>query len=288
MKVGRIAGAGSGEFVARMRDDEPWSRVSALGVDAPTTAAVIERLPEIGAALRRGTAVGDVEADAELRCPVVEPSKILAIGLNYIDHVRETGATPPEQPVVFAKFPTSLSGPTDPIWLDPSLTEQLDYESELAVVVGRKARRLNRGNALDYVFGYAVANDVSARDAQKRDGQISRSKSFDTFCPIGPWITTADEIADPQSIGVRAFVNGESRQDSSTAQMIFSVSDILVYLSASMTLLPGDVILTGTPPGVGVGRKPPVFLGVGDVVSCELDKLGRIENRVVADPLLSL
>jgi 2-keto-4-pentenoate hydratase/2-oxohepta-3-ene-1,7-dioic acid hydratase in catechol pathway len=219
-----------------------------------------------------------------LECPVVAPSKILAIGLNYLDHIKETGSTQPERPIVFAKYPNSLAGPTDDTIVDPDLTSQLDYEAELAVIIGRESRRLTEESALDAIFGYAVANDVSSRDLQKIDSQFSRSKSFDTFCPIGPWITTADEVPDPQDLLISSRVNGEVRQNSTTAQMLFTVRDLLVYLSATMTLYPGDVILTGTPPGVGLGFKPPVFLQPGDTVECSIVGLGGISNTVVLDP----
>jgi 2-keto-4-pentenoate hydratase/2-oxohepta-3-ene-1,7-dioic acid hydratase in catechol pathway len=160
----------------------------------------------------------------------------------------------------------------------------LDYEAELAVIIGRESRRLTEASALDAIFGYAVANDVSSRDLQKIDSQFSRSKSFDTFCPIGPWITTADEVPDPQDLLISSSVNGEVRQNSTTAQMLFTVRDLLVYLSATMTLYPGDVILTGTPPGVGLGFKPPIYLQPGDTVECSIVGLGGISNTVVLDP----
>src|SRR5690606_18331117 len=156
--------------------------------------------------------------------------------------------------------------------------------AELAVVIGRPARRLTRENAMDAVFGYAVANDVSARDLQRSDAQFSRSKSFDTFCPIGPWITTADEVPTPENLSIRSTVNGEIRQNSNTDQMLFGIVDLLVFLSSTMTLWPGDVILTGTPPGVGLGFQPPRFLKVGDVVECTIEGLGSISNPVVVDP----
>jgi 2-keto-4-pentenoate hydratase/2-oxohepta-3-ene-1,7-dioic acid hydratase in catechol pathway len=275
--------AGTVEFAARCEDQQEWTPLSALGILASTTAEVIARTAEVRARLRSAPAA-PVGTGSELHCPIVSPPKILAIGLNYLDHIKETGATQPERPIVFAKYPSSLNGPTGTVLLDPTLTEQLDYEAELAVVIGRDARRLTPVNALDHVYGYAVANDVSARDWQRVDSQFSRSKSYDSFCPIGPWISTADEVPDPQALGIRSFVNGQPRQDSNTGQMLFSVVDLLVFLSSTMTLNPGDVILTGTPPGVGLGFKPPLFLTAGDVVACEIEGLGRIENGIVADP----
>jgi 2-keto-4-pentenoate hydratase/2-oxohepta-3-ene-1,7-dioic acid hydratase in catechol pathway len=207
---------------------------------------------------------------------------MLAIGLNYRDHIRETKQTEPSNPIVFAKFPSSLNDPYGDIVMDQRLTEAGDYESELAVVIGRKARGIELSEALGCVFAYTVANDVSAREWQKRDGQLDRSKSFDTFCPIGPWLTTADEVSDPQALAVHSWVNGESRQDSSTREMIFSVEHLIWYIARGMTLEPGDVILTGTPHGVGVAMDPPRFIVPGDLVECEVEGLGTLRNPVVA------
>lgn len=284
MQISRLRQCGVIQFAARLSSKDAWVAVPNLGVEARTTADVIEQSATIRARLAQGGATALVDGQPALECPVVAPSKILAIGLNYLDHIKETGATQPERPIVFAKYANALAGPTDPTILDPRLTSKLDYEAELAVIIGRPARRLTDGNALDCVFGYAVANDVSARDWQRADSQFSRSKSYDTFCPIGPWITSADEVADPQDLRITSRVNGEVRQDSTTAQMLFSVRELLVYLSSTMTLYPGDVILTGTPPGVGLGFRPPVFLAPGDTVECEIAGLGGISNTVELDP----
>lgn len=282
MRIGRVVLDGKEGFCVSDTADE-WILVSSLGLDFGDLPGLIEELDEIRklASSGRGQGVGD---EPRLRCPIVRPSKVLGIGLNYMDHIRETGAEAPERPVVFAKYPNALTGPFDPIVVEPDLTEQADYEAELAVVIGRRGRRLSQADALDHVLGYAVANDVSARDWQKRDAQFSRSKSMDTFCPIGPWITTPDEISDPQDLGVRSFVNGEPRQDSSTREMHFDVATLIEFLSQTMTLEPGDVILTGTPHGVGFAMDPPRFLQPGDTVRCEVDGLGAIENVVVAEP----
>ncbi|MGH2698435.1 MAG: fumarylacetoacetate hydrolase family protein, partial [Actinomycetota bacterium] len=181
----------------------------------------------------------------------------------------------------FGKFPNSLNDPYGRIVMDEQLTEQGDYEVELAVVIGKTTRRVSEENALQSVFGYTVANDVSARDWQKADRQFDRSKSFDTFCPIGPWITTSDEVPDPQGLSLKSWVNGELRQDSSTKEMLFGVAHLIYYLSRGMTLKPGDVILTGTPHGVGFAMDPPRFLAPGDSVECEVEGLGRLSNAVV-------
>ena len=187
----------------------------------------------------------------------------------------------PERPLIFAKYPNSLTGPFADVEIGPHVTEQADYEVELAVIIGRTAKGVAEADALDYVFGYAVANDVSARDWQRSDGQFSRSKSADTFCPIGPWITTADEFDRPDAFQLSSTVNGEPRQSGVTSDMIFGTAELINYLSAAITLNPGDVILTGTPPGVGLGFKPPRFLRDGDVVTCSISGLGSIRNRFV-------
>lgn len=282
MKLGRIETPEGPRFAGRMNDSDPWVPFSALGAEVTTTAGAIA-LAETMREHLRGTPSETIDPDAATACPVVAPTKMLAVGLNYLDHIRETGLPRPERPLIFAKYPSALTGPRDPILHDPALTDELDYESELAVVIGRRARRLTPQDALDAVFGYAVANDVSARDWQRADGQLSRSKSYDTFCPIGPWITTADEVPDPQTLAIRSWVNDEPRQDSTTTEMVFSVVDILVHLSMTMTLFPGDIILTGTPHGVGLGFRPPRFLSLGDVVRCEIEGLGQIENLVAPD-----
>jgi 2-keto-4-pentenoate hydratase/2-oxohepta-3-ene-1,7-dioic acid hydratase in catechol pathway len=225
-------------------------------------------------------ALGDDSIPLEqvtLLAPIRNPSKVIAIGLNYMDHCREQGVEPPAKPLVFAKFPSAIVGPgADVVW-DPEVTTQVDFEVELGVVIGRTARRVPQAAALDYVFGYTVLNDISARDVQFGDGQWVRGKSLDTFCPLGPAIVTADEIPDPQALRLRCRVNDVPYQDSSTAEMIFGVADLIADLSHSFTFLPGDVIATGTPYGVGVFRRPPVFLQDGDRIVAEIDGIGRVE-----------
>lgn len=218
--------------------------------------------------------------EAQWRAPIVAPQKICGIGLNYADHCREQGLEPPTSPILFAKFPTSLAGPEDPIRLDASLTQAVDYEAELAVVIGSPARRVAPEAALAHVAGYTCANDVTARDLQKRDGQFVRAKSLDGFCPLGPVLVTSDEIPDPGRLRIQARVNGETRQDSSTSHLVFGVAELISFLSQAFPLAPGDVILTGTPPGVGAHRKPPAFLADGDVVEIEIERIGVLRNRV--------
>jgi len=221
-------------------------------------------------------------AEARLHAPVPRPQKIVCIGLNYRDHAEETGQPIPDRPIVFAKFPNGLVGHGEPIVVPP-ITEQADYEAELAVVVGRRARNVPEPEALGHVFGYANANDVSARDVQLGEGgQWTRGKAIDTFCPMGPCVVTRDEVPDPQDLPVRCVLNGEVVQDGHTSRMIFPVAELVSFLSTGMTLEPGDVILTGTPPGVGMARDPQLFLKDGDEVTVEIGGLGRLTNPVVA------
>jgi 2-keto-4-pentenoate hydratase/2-oxohepta-3-ene-1,7-dioic acid hydratase in catechol pathway len=229
-----------------------------------------------------GAAIGDPlgpSEDATL-APPLRPGKVVAIGLNYQDHIAETGLDAPSRPLVFAKFPSSVVGPTDPIVIDPGLTERVDWEVELGVVVGRRMRNVPAAEALDHVFGYTVANDVSARDVQFGDVQWVRGKSFDTFCPIGPVVVTADELPDPQALALTTRVNGELVQDSSTSLMLFGVAELLAFCSRSFTLEPGDLLLTGTPWGCGEFMEPKRSLAGGDLVECAVEGIGALRNPV--------
>lgn len=216
----------------------------------------------------------------KLLAPIQNPSKIVAIGLNYMDHCREQNIEPPKLPSMFTKFTTAIIGPGDPIRWNPALTSKVDYEVELAVVMGRVTRRVSAANALDYVAGYTICNDVSARDLQLEvgDTQWVRGKSLDTFCPLGPWLVTRDEIPDPNNLNIRCLVNDRVLQDSTTAEMIFKIPYLIEFSSHAFTLLPGDIITTGTPDGVGVFRSPPIFLQEGDVVTVEIAGLGKLTN----------
>jgi acylpyruvate hydrolase len=252
----------------------------APGADAPTAGEV---RGDAVVAFASGTvldriAAGDREpaggaayplADVTLLAPIARPRAIFGIGLNYAAHARETGREPPEEPLVFMKLPTSSAPPSGPVRC-PAVVRRLDYEVELAVVMGAAGR----------IAGWAVADDVSARDLQKREPQWTRAKGADTFCPWGPWITTADELADPHGLRLTSHVNGELRQDSTTADLIFGPQALVDYIAETITLEPGDLILTGTPSGVGMAMDPPRFLAPGDVVRCEIERLGAIEHTI--------
>ncbi|MFW9975842.1 MAG: fumarylacetoacetate hydrolase family protein [Candidatus Thorarchaeota archaeon] len=215
-----------------------------------------------------------------LDAPISRPGKIVALGKNYLDHVEETGSEAPTFPVVFAKFPSSVIGPDDSITI-PEVSSKIDWEVELGVVIGKTCKSVNEKKALDYVAGYTVINDLSARDLQKDDGQWVRAKSLDGFCPMGPCIVTQDELGDASNLKMHTKVNGVQKQDSSTSNLIFNVPKIVSYLSNSFTLEPGDVIATGTPSGVGFVRNPPEFLKVGDKVELYIEKIGYLRNKII-------
>ena len=228
-------------------------------------------------------AVTDHVADVQKLLAPVAPTGILCIGLNYRRHAAEGNAPIPKWPVLFMKTVSSVQNPGDPILLPRHLaSSQVDYECELAVVIGRRAKNVSRADALDYVLGYTCGNDVSARDWQKEMGgsQWCRGKTFDTFCPLGPWLVTADELTAPNALEIRTILNGEIVQDWNTEDMIFDVPALIEFLSGSTTLLPGMVILTGTPHGVGMARKPPLWLKSGDRVTIEIEKIGSLTNPV--------
>ena len=251
----------------------PWTMARLLG-DVDGTLAAIRHGLESG-----GIAPARPRADVALLSPVTRPGKIIAVGRNYHEHAAEEGVTAPADPVVFAKFPSSLIGDGADIAWRAADTRQVDYEAELAVVIGRTARDVPTSRALDHVLGYSCLNDVSARDLQFGDGQWVRAKSLDTFCPMGPWIVTAEELADPGVLGIRCLVNGEVVQDARTSEMVHHVPELIAFCSRFMTLEPGDVIATGTPGGVGVFRDPPRFLGDGDEVVVDIEGIGRLTNR---------
>ena len=221
-------------------------------------------------------------ATVTLRAPILRPGKIICIGLNYRDHAAESNLTIPDTPTVFSKYANSVIGPGEPIVI-PRVSVQVDYEGELACVIGRRGRHIPEREALDYVAGYMPFNDVSARDFQVRTSQWMIGKTFDTFAPMGPALVTADEIADPHVLDLRVTISGEVLQASNTRNLIFSIPSLIAYLSQVMTLEPGDVLATGTPAGVGFVRKPPRFLRPGDEVCIEIEGLGALTNPVVAE-----
>jgi 2-keto-4-pentenoate hydratase/2-oxohepta-3-ene-1,7-dioic acid hydratase in catechol pathway len=227
-------------------------------------------------------------AHTRLLAPVPDPRKIICIGLNYRDHAAESGVPAPEEPVLFSKYPTALIGHDEMIIL-PSVSQQVDYEAELVVVIGRRGRHIPRARAFEHVGGYAVGHDVSARDWQlsKPGKQWMAGKTFDTFAPVGPVLVTPDEVPDPHNLGIRLRLNGQTMQESTTSQLIFGVDELIAYVSQVFTLEPGDLIFTGTPPGVGMARKPPIWLKPGDVVEVEIDHLGTLRNSVAAEQIIT-
>jgi 2-keto-4-pentenoate hydratase/2-oxohepta-3-ene-1,7-dioic acid hydratase in catechol pathway len=278
----RVAGDQEGLGAATA---ERWLPARALLPDGPNTMAELlagdpERVAALAAAadVARIDRSGSLLDTVELLAPVGRPGKIVAIGRNYREHIDEEGSDRPPAPLIFAKWPSSVVGHRAEIRWDPDLATQVDYEAELAVVIGRPARRVAESEALHYVLGYTCLNDVSARDLQFGDGQWVRGKSLDTFCPMGPALVTTDEIPDPQRLAIRCRVDGKIVQDASTAQMYFGVAAIVSYCSHSFRLEPGDVIATGTPGGVGIFRDPPALLGDGDEVSVEIEGIGRLVN----------
>ncbi|MBN1807653.1 MAG: fumarylacetoacetate hydrolase family protein [Planctomycetes bacterium] len=236
---------------------------------------------EVAAYARRGTYRQHL-SEVRLGPPVPNPTKIVCLGLAYASHAGEGKEEPPAEPQLFCKAPSALAGPNDDI-VYPKQVRKLDYEVELAVVIGRRARRVAEEEALSLAAGYMVLNDVSARCAQFGDKQWFRGKSFDTFCPTGPYIVTPDEVGNPDGLELKSWVNGEARQDSNTSELLYGVGKIISYVSAQMTLMPGDIIATGTPEGVGVFMDPPGLLEAGDVVEMEIKGIGRLRNRVVEE-----
>jgi 2-keto-4-pentenoate hydratase/2-oxohepta-3-ene-1,7-dioic acid hydratase in catechol pathway len=265
---------------------ERWLPVSEVADSGPRTIRELladgpGALARLTAAVGDGTQISDGGRELDgtpLLAPVPRPGKIVGIGRNYRDHAAEEGVEPPNAPLIFGKWPTTIVGPGAEIRWDPALTSQVDYEAELGVIIGRTTRRVSQSEALDYVLGYTCLNDVSARDLQFGDGQWQRGKSLDTFCPIGPAIVTTDEIPDPQRLRLSCTVGGDRLQDATTADMYFGVAEIVSYCSQAFTLEPGDLIATGTPSGVGAFRKPPRFLADGDSVIVEVEGIGRLEN----------
>ncbi len=274
-----------GERVAVIDADRALP-ASDLTADGPRTMAELlaggrDGLSAVRAAADRERIRRDGRPVTELDvlAPVPRPGKVVAIGRNYREHAAEEGAEQPGAPLIFAKFASSVVGPGDDIRWDPALTGQVDYEAELAVIIGTRARRVPVERAVEFVFGYTCLNDVSARDLQFGDGQWTRGKSLDTFCPMGPVLVTADELGDAGDLAIRCTVNGEQRQSARTSDLYFGVAEIVSHCSQAFTLEPGDVIATGTPAGVGAFRTPPVWLADGDEVVVEIERIGRLVSR---------
>lgn len=274
---GPRAGAAIGDLVLDIAAAQPFL--------PPDTGELLRRglLPEVQNMVDNASEFGREHFrhinDVAFFPPVLRPGKIICLGLNYRDHAEEQGKRPPEKPVLFAKAPTALAGPFDDIVI-PRGIENVDAEAELALVIGREAKDVSVEEASDYIAGYMALNDVSARKAQKEDGQWFRAKSFDTFAPCGPWIVTPDEIGDPGNLHVSQRLNGKAMQSGSTSMLIHDIPSIIAYITAGMTLMPGDIISTGTPAGVGVFRDPPVFLKEGDTVEIEIGRIGILRNVV--------
>ena len=220
-------------------------------------------------------------SEVKILPPIAKPDKIICVGLNYFDHCKETGMEPPDSPVIFSKYANAIAGHNDAIEIPINSTE-VDFEAELAFVIGREAKHVSEEEANDYVFGYTIMNDISARDLQFQDGQWSRGKTADTFAPFGPVVVTHDEVGDPHNLAISLELNGEIMQDSNTSNLIFTVPKIISFLSQSMTLMPGDLIATGTPPGVGMGRNPKIWLKNGDRMNVSIEKIGTLSNHVIA------
>lgn len=291
MKLVTYKPRASGAQLGAIVDDNVINLAEASGGALPNDMRAFLEMGEDGQKVARRVATkkaakesGVAVADVKLLAPITNPNKVIAIGLNYLDHIRETNSKTPSIPIMFTKYTTAIIGNGDAIRWDPNETAKVDWEVELAVVIGKRAYRIKEENAFDYIAGYTVCNDVSARDLQgERGDQWIRGKSLDTFCPLGPCIVTKDEIPDPHNLNLRTIVNGKTMQDSNTRELLFKVPHLIAYLSRGFTILPGDVIITGTPPGVGSGMKPPVFLKGGDVVTVEIEGIGQLTNPCVED-----
>jgi 2-keto-4-pentenoate hydratase/2-oxohepta-3-ene-1,7-dioic acid hydratase in catechol pathway len=268
-----LPGEGSEARLGRLGADGITDLTEAVGSDLSALLASAAQLAGVVGPLVDPTGV-------KPRAPLPRPGKIICVGLNYLDHCREQGIQPPDYPMLFSKFPNAVSHPGQAV-MRPRATEKLDLECELAVVIGRRAKSIGRGDAMGRVFGYTILNDVTMRDLQREDKQWLRAKGSDGFAPMGPVVVTRDEIPDPQRLRLGSSVNGETWQDSTTAEMIFDVATVVAFVARTITLEPGDVIATGTPAGVGHFQDPPRYLQHGDIMRCQIEGIGEIENRVV-------
>lgn len=275
--VGKALGAPDGQYVDLQQADAtlPSSLIELLAID--------DGLSRAAMAIATGTKA-NAFASGELAAPIARPGKVICIGLNYRDHAEESGMAIPTEPVCFSKFSSAVVGPNVPIVL-PMVSQKVDYEAELVAVIGKPGKNIPESKALTYIAGYMNGNDVSARDWQigRSGGQWLLGKTPDTFAPVGPWFVTADEVGDPERLAIELRLNGQVMQKSNTKELIFGMAKLVAHLSQLVTLEPGDLIFTGTPPGVGMARKPPVFLKDGDVVEVEIEGLGVLSNPVVAE-----
>lgn len=264
-----------------LSDAPPPTLLDFIQQDEPGIAAAEEVLSRVGGGTPASLPEGTTSPLSGVRFlpPLPNPSKMIAVGRNYGDHIQELGINPPEFPKLFAKYPCNAIGHHEQI-IRPGRTQSLDYEAELAFVIGRPARNVAYAEAMDYVFGYTVANDLSARDIQFKDEQVTLAKNFRTFAPMGPYLVSADDVEDPADLGIRLWVNGQLRQDSNTSNLVFDIPYLISFISSVMDLEIGDVVLTGTPGGVGYGMTPPGFLRPGDQVRIELEQVGVLENPV--------
>ena len=268
-------GVVKGEEIVDLSGEDVPSGMIGLIANWP---ALKERVAKIAASKKPRYRIADVH----LLAPVPRPQKILAIGLNYADHIAESGAATPERQIWFSKLPNAVNGPYDPIQM-PKASAAIDYEAELVFVIGKRCRHVTKDKAHEVIFGYAAGNDISVRDWQFHTAQWLVGKSFDTHAPFGPWIVTSDEIGDPHALGIRCIVNGQTRQNSNTKNLVFNCFDQIAYLSQAMTLEPGDIVFTGTPGGVGQSMKPPNLLKSGDTVRVEIDKIGYLSAKMVPE-----
>ena len=268
MRLGRIRENTQVQQIVDLNDGKGWRAATAHLAD------ILQ-----GRDPQAGDPIGSVE---DLLAPIA-PGNVIGIGVNFVDTVQDLGWSIPQRPFLFPKFASSVIGPEHPILIDPTLTRRVDWEGELAIVIGRRAHRVDKADARHHIFGYTVANDISARDLQEIDGQWVRGKAMDTFCPLGPWIVTADDIDDAQNLRINTRVDGDLVQDGTTADMIFPIDELVAYVSSFITLQPGDVLLSGTPAGCGEWMDPPRHLDPGNTVEVEIDGIGTLRSPVARD-----
>ncbi|QLK27265.1 fumarylacetoacetate hydrolase family protein [Natrinema zhouii] len=290
MRIGQFStGETEQQWCGALVDDDTVVNLpasgTAAGIEIPRTLSALleewnwQRKVDLALEYATETGTNQYEIDELTRhAPVGDPQKVVCVGLNYEDHAEEGDNPIPDEPVLFSKFPTAVTGPGDEITWDPEYTEQVDYEAELVVVIGREARNVSEDDAEEYIAGVTVGNDISARDLQHSDGQWVRGKSLDTFAPTGPELVTLEEIDDPHDLDIWAEIDGERLQDSTTSNLIFGIDELVSFCSQAFTLSPGDLIFTGTPPGVGVYRDPPVLLDDGTTVTIGIDGVGELTN----------